>query len=74
VTGWFSTGVSITLFIYIGQTFGYHVIFTTFGILTLICFFYNAIYMINIKPRLKDVVNVELAKLQLNSTASSDYK
>jgi hypothetical protein len=67
VTGWFATGMSVALFIYIGQTFGYAAIFFTFGVFTMICFVFNAAFMINIKPKLKDVVNVELGKLQLNT-------
>jgi hypothetical protein len=72
VTGWFAAGTNVTLFVYIGQTFGYEPIFFTYGIFTMICFVFNAAFMIKIKPKLKDVVNVELGKLHLNTNETED--
>jgi MFS family permease len=72
VTGWFASGTSVALFIYIGQTFGYAAIFFTFGAFTMICFVFNVSYMVTIKPKLKDVVNMELRKINLNSTDTDD--
>ncbi len=68
VTNWLSCAISVAVFILIGQYFRYEYIFLAFGVVTMGCFIFNSIYMIELKPKLKDLVNVELAKLQLNST------
>jgi len=39
-------GMSIVLFVLIGQSFGYATIFFTFGGSTMLCFIFNSIYMI----------------------------
>lgn len=36
------------------------------------CFIFNAIYMIDTKPKLKEIVNLELGKIQLNTDSIYD--
>lgn len=70
VVNWFMCGTSIVLFVLIGQTFGYASIFLTFGTVTMICFIFNSIYMIETRPNLKQQVNIELAKIEIIASTS----
>ncbi len=65
-------GTSIVLFVMISSAFGYASIFFTFGTITMLCFIFNSIYMIETKPNIKNQLNIELAKFQLNTTLSDD--
>jgi len=46
VVNWFACAFSVTIFIIIGSTYGYASIFLIFGTITMICFIFNAIFMI----------------------------
>lgn len=74
VTNWLGCAISVVSFVLIGQLYGYQYIFLTFGIITMLCFIFNAIYMIDTKPKLKDVVNLELGKIYLNTDSIYDEK
>lgn len=74
VTNWLGCAISVVFFVLIGQLYGYQYIFLTFGIITMLCFIFNAIYMIDTKPKLKNVVNLELGKIQLNTDSIYDEK
>lgn len=50
----------------IGHWFGYQTIFFIFGTVTMLCFIFNSIYMIETKTNIKLQINVELAKLQFD--------
>jgi hypothetical protein len=62
---------SIVMFVMVSAAFGYASIFFTFGTITMLCFIFNAIYMIETKVNIRNQVNIELGKLRLN-TISSD--
>lgn len=72
VTNWLACATSVASFVMVGQYFGYEYIFLTFGVITMCCFIFNAIYMIDTKPKLKEIVNLELGKIQLNTDSIYD--
>jgi len=58
VSNWFFCGTSIVIYVTAGSAFGFGTVFIAFGIITMIGFIFNIIWMIETKPKLKDHIIV----------------
>lgn len=55
---WFMCAWSVVIFITIGDRFGFPTVFMVFGIVSLVGFVVNVIFMIETKPKLHNVVEI----------------